>query len=129
VESARVAPNVGFKVAHYMSAFEALFSTSPAELSYRLSERVAFLLGNYGHSRAEVFRQVKLAYEVRSKLVHGDGLAQSKIETISELSRCCDAYLREIMQLLFGEEDLKAQIDVAPNAIDRFFEQIIFESD
>lgn len=125
VESARASPNVGFKVAHYVSAFEALVSTSSAELSHRLSERVAFLLGNYGHSRAEVFREMRRAYDIRSKLVHGDSLSQSKIETISEASRCCDAYLREIMQLMFGDEDLKAHIDVAPQAIDRFFEKMI----
>ena len=94
IESARVSLNVGFKIAHYISAFEALFSTSTSELSHKLSERVAFFLADQGYSRMEVFKNVKAAYDVRSKFVHGTGASDAKIDEMVKLSVCCDKYLR-----------------------------------
>ena len=126
IESARNSRNIGFKIAHYISAFEALFSTSPTELAHKLSERVAYLLGAYGYSKIEVFQNMKAAYEMRSKLVHGDSISDKKIDGMSRLSICCDNYLRKIMQLLFSEIDLKKEIDVAPNKLDNYFEQMLF---
>lgn len=128
VDSARLAPNIGFKIAHYISAFEALFSTNPSELSHKLSERVAFFLGTYGYSKREVFQNMKAAYDVRSKLVHGATLSDTKIKDMLKISSCCDTYLRKIMNLLFGETNLKEKIDVSPNALDDFFDEMMFGS-
>ena len=126
IDSARNSSNLGFKIAHYISAFEALFSTSPAELSHKLSEKVAFLLGAHGLSKIEVFQNMKSAYDMRSKLVHGASLSDNKINEMARLSICCDEYLRKIMQLLFSEVDLKRKIDVAQNKLDNYFEEMIF---
>lgn len=90
IDNARVSTNTGFKVAHYISAFESLFSTNFAELSHKLSERVAFFLGSHGHSKKEVFQNIKVAYGIRSKLVHGDNLSKSKIQKCPEESQVCD---------------------------------------
>ena len=128
IDNARAAPNTSIKIAHYMSAFEALFSTSSAELSHKLSERVAFFLSEYGksHTKIEVFKNIKTAYEIRSKLVHGDNLPKGKIGQLPEVSSTCYSYLREIMQIMFGDQSLKEQIDVTPEKLDNFFEQMIF---
>ena len=128
VESARIAPNAGFKIAHYISAFESLFSTSPSELSHKLSERVAFFLGMHGYSKRTVFQNMKTAYDIRSKLVHGASVSTQKVETLPDVSVICDSYLREIMQLLFGDTNLLDRIDVAPTSLDNFFDSIILGS-
>ena len=125
VESARVSLNVGFKIAHYISAFEALFSTSTSELSYRLSERVAFFLAAHGHSKMEVFKNVKAAYDVRSRFVHGTAASDAKIDEMMKLSVCCDKYLRSIVHLLFGEKNLKRKIDVDAKSLDNYFNRLI----
>lgn len=126
IESARASLNTGFKISHYISAFEALFSTSSSELSHKLSERVAFFLNRYGHEKKEVFGNIKAAYEIRSKLVHGADLSKSKIEASRQISTVCDSYLREIMQLAFGEENLKRKIDVPQDKLEKYFYEMIF---
>ena len=126
IESARTAYNAGFKIAHYISAFKALFSTSPAEISHKLSERVAFFLGTHGYSKHAVFKNMKTAYDVRSKLVHGASLSTQRVDALPELSVVCDSYLRKVMQLLFGELNMITQTDVSPSVMDDFFESIVF---
>lgn len=53
-------------------AIEALLSPSDRqELSYRVSLRSAQLLGEKGEPSADIYRLVRLMYEIRSKTVHG----------------------------------------------------------
>lgn len=126
IKSARTAPNVGFKIAQYISAFEALFSTTTSELSHKLSERVAFFLSSEGFDKKDVFEKMKQAYEIRSRFVHGDNLSQNKIQNITNVSVTCDNYLRKIMQLLFGEKNLVELFDVSPKKLDEYFDKLIF---
>lgn len=127
IEVARQANNIGFKIASYVSAMEALFATSNSELSYRLSERMAFVLSAHGYKKINVFNDVKLAYEIRSKLVHGDYLSQKKIEKASEVSVSCDQYLRKIIKLSYGAENFKGIIDASNPDLDNYFKELIFE--
>ena len=61
------------KVIDLMIAFEALFLIENAELSFKLSLRVArFLADEYNSS--ELFEIMRKAYNLRSKFVHGEGL-------------------------------------------------------
>lgn len=61
-------------VVNALTAFEALLSNdSKAELSYRLSLRVAHLLGNDAEERKRIFKDMKEFYDLRSSLVHGSG--------------------------------------------------------
>jgi hypothetical protein len=57
-----------------VTALEALL-TKPGEtegLSYRLSLRIANLLGRDSTSRKDIFKEVKNFYNLRSRIVHGD---------------------------------------------------------
>ena len=85
-------------------------------------------MGTYGYSKREVFQNMKAAYDVRSKLVHGATLSDTKIKDMLKISGYCDTYLRKIMNLLFGETNLKKKIDVSPNALDEFFDEMMFGS-
>jgi hypothetical protein len=127
LESARSSPNLAFRIAHSCSALEALFSTDSAELSHKLSERVAFFLGELGHSRIEVFRNIKAAYGIRSKLTHGDTLNKKAVDELPHVAAICDQYLRAIFGALFGDSWLVRHIDVAPDLIDRSFESLLLE--
>ncbi len=127
INSARNAPDIGFKIAHYMSAFEALFSTSSSELSHKLSERVAFFLSQHGFNRKTVFKEIKSGYDIRSKLVHGDSVSNSSRENIVHISKACDSYLRSIMKLLFGPQKLVNLFEVSQTELDEYFEHLILE--
>ena len=52
-------------------ALESLLSMENAELSYRISNRAALLIGDTNNGRKSVFNKVKKIYDLRSKIVHG----------------------------------------------------------
>jgi hypothetical protein len=125
VAAARRAQNIAFRIANYCSAFETLFTTESTELAHKLSERVAFFLGNRGQNRRTVFTTIKSAYGVRSKLVHGDTLKPNQIEGLSELSTRCDTYLHTILREIFSSEDLKKVFDSHSESIEAYFTQLV----
>jgi hypothetical protein len=125
VVAARRAQDLAFKIANYCSALETLFTTESTELAHKLAERVAFFLGERGHNRREVFATIKSAYNVRSKLVHGDTLKQNQIEGLPKLSTECDATLRTILQEIFNSEELKKIFDAHDDAIEDYFTRLI----
>ena len=87
------------KVANYCTSFEALVSTSSAELAHQVSERVAILIGNDSNDSLEIYSNLKRAYTTRSKLVHGDRLTATRDQFLKE-SLNCDGYLRRLILLL-----------------------------
>jgi len=125
VATARQALDLTFKITNYSSALETLFTTESTELAHKLSERVAFFLGERGYNRRTVFATIKSAYGVRSKLVHGDTLKPSLIEDLSVLSAQCDAYLRAILREIFNSENLKGIFDSKNEAIEDYFSSLI----
>jgi len=126
VDAARRTASLPFKIAHYCSAFETLFTTDAAELAHKLSERVAFFLGERGHDRLAVYGTIKNAYAIRSKLVHGDTLKAKQIEELSSLSVQCDNYLRVILNCVFTTDSLKGVFDLGTDALDEYFARLIF---
>jgi len=126
VSAARSARDLAFKIAQFCSALETLFSTDTAELSHKLSERAAFFLGPRGYDRLTVFRRVKKAYTVRSKLVHGDTLSPRQIEELPSIAVELDGYLRTILNAIFESDELKKIFDVHNEAVDEYFTQLLF---
>ena len=114
VNSARTSTSSPFRIAHSCSALETLFSTDSSELSHKLSERVAFFLGGLGYSKVEVFKNMKAAYNVRSKLTHGDSLSSKLLEGLPQVAGILDGYLRTIFSPFFGDYWAVEHIDVAP---------------
>ncbi len=60
------------RIIDQMIAFESLFIRESQELTYKLALRMAFLLGRTKPKRDEIFRNMKKAYNYRSRIVHGD---------------------------------------------------------
>jgi hypothetical protein len=62
------------EVLYSLTALESLLTgESTSELAYRLSLRVATLLGTDDESRKRVFKDMKEFYDLRSRIVHGSG--------------------------------------------------------
>jgi hypothetical protein len=123
VNSARTSTNLALRVTHYCSALEALFLTDSAELSHKLSERAAFFLGEFGYNRNDVFKNIKAAYSIRSKLTHGDALSKRAIDELPNISVLLDSYLRAIFRALFGAEWLVQTFDGPPDRIEAIFNE------
>jgi hypothetical protein len=94
------------EVLYCLTALEGLLtSESNSELSYRLSLRVASLLGPDDESRKRMFKDMKDFYDVRSKIVHGSGFNlklkhQVLLKQISTLREYLRRILLSIMALL-----------------------------
>jgi hypothetical protein len=123
IGAARESSNLAVKIANYCSALETLFTTDAAELAHKLAERAALFLGDRGHDRRTVFANVKRAYNVRSKTVHGDTLSPKQIEELPVLSVQCDGLLRATLNSILDDEVLRRQIfDVnASDPLEDFF--------
>lgn len=131
ISSARAATYFPQKITEYITALETLFSTSSSELTYRLSERVAFFLGETPDERLRIFERMKDAYSVRSSTVHGATLAKkfAVIETLADLSRFCDETLRKSLERIFRKSELGfifADTNKGNEKIDDFFSKLIF---
>ena len=82
-------------------AFESLYLDDTQELGYRLSLRVAAAIREMGPERIMVSEDVKLAYNLRSTIVHGGAddeihkVLKKKGYSYAELLGRIDCYLRE----------------------------------
>ena len=56
----------------FVTVLEALLSTGTAEVSHQISERVVILIGQDRNQRIELYRRVKVLYDLRSRIAHGD---------------------------------------------------------
>lgn len=53
-------------------ALESIYSTSNVEVTYSLSQRLAWFLGKNYEERLTYFEKAKKCYRIRSQIVHGD---------------------------------------------------------
>ncbi|MDM0051404.1 HEPN domain-containing protein [Variovorax sp. J22R115] len=117
LQQARSSEDLGQKIANYCSFFEALLSTSASELSHQLAERVAFLLSGEPSERLRLFRQVKRAYSVRSKIVHGDVLSPGLISGLVEIAHVCDEVARALLLKILQDADLRRLFNSGSNGL------------
>lgn len=63
-----------YRILSSMTSIEALLSSDPVEITHKISLRTAKLLSYFDFNAAAELKQMKLAYTLRSKLVHGSEL-------------------------------------------------------
>lgn len=98
LQAARDASDLGNKVAAYVTCFEALFCTDSAEIAHKLGERVACFCGDSPDRRFAIFREMKDAYTIRSKTIHGDSLPPRLSERAQQLTLSLDSLLRQTLR-------------------------------
>lgn len=86
------------KVLMYITAMEALVSTSTTELSHQVAERVAILIGTNVAERQIIYHDIKKGYNIRSKAAHGEPLKGTEQE-VADLLVILDDYLRRLLRL------------------------------
>lgn len=106
IQGARSVPDLGNRIAFYVTCFECLFCTDASEMSHKLSERVAFFLADSPAERAQIYKQMKTAYNIRSKAVHGDRISKRLAEQAIPISVACDEYLRAALMKILTTKGL-----------------------
>ena len=99
IHFARSNSAIPVKILMYVTAMEALVSTTTIELSHQVSERIALLLGSDKASRLLIYSEIKKAYGYRSKAAHGESLKGTEQEMMAFLTEI-DEYLRQLMKFV-----------------------------
>jgi hypothetical protein len=110
LNTARSTPHIPQKITHYMSILETLFSTEPQEAMQKVSERTAFYLGNDRHTRLALFNDIKKAYDIRSKFVHG-GKIKTSYKAMSEYSVKVDKIIRQVLTRIITTDHMYFMIE------------------
>lgn len=77
-----------------------------SELKYKIALRAAFVLGNSVEERSEIFRRLRYAYDIRSKIVHGNPLDKVIKQTgcreylLKKINETTDEFISKICEYL-----------------------------
>ena len=109
-----------------LTALEALLTNdSNTELSYRLSLRVANLLGSEDAARVSLFREMKVFYDLRSKIVHGSA---SKLSTKLQNRLQLTDSLREIVRrVILSVMALATSSELTQIRLEDLLDQLVFD--
>lgn len=118
--SARKMAILPMKIVFYVNALECLFTIGNQEISHKVSERIAILLGATSKSKRELFDVIKKAYTYRSSLVHGQYIKGSD-DTLVETSKNLDNILRTLFN---KHEDIFRTSD---EKMENYFINLIFQ--
>ncbi|MEQ1917852.1 MAG: hypothetical protein ABL955_01525 [Elusimicrobiota bacterium] len=117
----RTSSSTLLKVAYQCSFLEAMFCTDSGEISHKIAERAAVFLGSDMEERARVYRFLKKAYSVRSRVIHGGAISgdvEGLVGTCVEL----DGILRRIMnRVLSNTEEWDLFMKTERDAFDEHF--------
>lgn len=126
IQQARAASDLAIKIAIFCSALESLFATNQAELSHQLAERTACFLEAELDARLKIYRAIKSAYSVRSKIVHGDVLKMSIVERLPTISEQCDDLLRRCLVQIFSGPEVRQAFESTSQNLDEYLISLIF---
>lgn len=126
LSAARASNDVGLKIAFYCTCFEALFSTDNAELTHKLSERLAFFAKTEPVERLTLYREIREAYKFRSTVVHGDRITTKKRNAMNHSVQVCDTTFRLIINKIYETEGLRQEFLSNNENLEQFFTDIIF---
>lgn len=110
VQAARTSADIGTKISLYCSVLESIFSVSNTELKHRLSETVAFFLEQEIDCRKTIYKTLQNAYDIRSAVVHGDGIPAKFLKNEADLLfgsvKETDVIIRRCLRKIFAEASL-----------------------
>lgn len=121
VDGARKSRDVAIKIVLYCSGLEAMLSSSTTELTHQVAERAAVLIRDRGEARLDVYRQVKAAYAIRSKAVHGAMFRDKDHHKLVAASIGIDTVCREVIRSYFSSADLAEALESDQDAFTEFW--------
>ena len=110
------------RYALFWVALEALFGPEDArEITYRLSQRVGFFLGNDRAEAKDLFALAKKGYAFRSRIVHGRW--KQKDDSESQMAEIESLVRRSLVRVL-GDDQLRRKF--SSNAREAFLDDLVF---
>ncbi len=126
LQAARFNSDLGLKISFYCTCLESLFSTDTTELTHKLSERVAFFMGDTPSNRLRIYSEIRNAYRIRSTVIHGDRISSKKTNMVEAAVESCDTILRNILNKILSSATLRTQFISNNDKLEQFFLELIF---
>jgi hypothetical protein len=120
ISAARQTTDIGLKISQYITALEALVSSSSTEVTHQVSERIACLLEPPGSDRIDDYKRIKQAYGFRSKVVHGSTIKEGQFDQLRDTSDYLDKACR-ILTIKYVTDEDKFRDCIETDYIDAFF--------
>lgn len=94
------------RITSAITCMEALYlkATERMELSHRLGQRAALLLGLFGRKAPEIYNNLDRAYNVRSVFIHGSQVEESQRQSLSKMGETVIEYARLSLLIFFQLE-------------------------
>jgi len=123
---ARRVNDLGVKIVNYCTALETLFSTDSVELAHKVSQRAAVFMGGSSDEKMATYDLIKRSYGMRSKVVHGDGLANATTASLRSTLQELDALLRSVLVRILSSEEVAQLFDQGRDELERHFTRTSF---
>jgi len=124
---ARLEKFLPLKISLFMSILESLFSSNESgELSHKMSERVSLYLGGDSEKKNTTYKNVKGAYNVRSKFFHGQRQSSqlSQVESLAAISVKTDSIIRDVLnKVIKGDSAIFLESD---DKLNDYFLKLLF---
>jgi hypothetical protein len=105
---------------------ESLFSSSPQEITHKLSERVAMFLHGSGRESYSRFKEVKQFYVVRSKIVHGQDIKLRTDDGGMELIESLEIVVHLVLKKILADNKQVEQFNGKKK--EEYLTRLVFES-
>lgn len=99
------------EVIDLMISLEALLVPEEEGIAFRLSQRVANLLGSDAPSRKELFKQIREFYGLRSRIVHGAKIRPKEISAAQQLDALREITRRVLLSVMALASDTELSSD------------------
>lgn len=108
IQTARAQGYLPERISIFTSLLETLLSTSSNEVTHKLKERVAWLLGKNFEIREEIFNDMGVIYGIRSHHVHNSTVPKNANtqEKLIGYSRLLETYVRDTLVKILTEESI-----------------------
>gem|GEM_PF-6921585 len=127
LQAARNQSYIPNRISVFVTLLETLLSTTNIEVTHKLKERMAWLLGDSFEQRKEIFKTMGDIYSVRSANVHGNKMPKKgdSTEKLEVLSQKIEEYTRQLIIKILTEKEIKAIYDENnDNKIDSWLEEV-----
>lgn len=108
LQAARAQIYLPERISIFTSLLETLFSTSTTDVTHKLKERVAWLLGKSYEEREEIFNDMGVIYGIRSHHVHNSTVPNNAKtpEKLVLYTEKLENYVREVLVKVLKEKEI-----------------------
>ena len=123
LQTSRITHDLGVRITLYCIGLETLFTTANTQRkSQAVAQRVSRFLETDRQNQDCLFEEVREAYGIRSRIVHGNELRSERAEDLVHVSLRIDFLLRRVFGKILTSDRLLKNFELAPSAFERFLE-------